>query len=309
MAFSKVAVVLVTLLSFWSYGVLAQLEYLPLQSSLYAKDFVARWNEHNAGAVGDQLQLQLIKNGNFSDGATVSTNTTYFNGYFRASIKLPKGNTAGTVTTFYLSSPGGANSNHSEIDFEFLGNKTDAVTGQIEWHLQTNIFANGIGEREQRITLWFDPSEEYHYYSVIWNHKTVSMYIDEVLIRIFQNYEDEGIAYLNSKPMQVYMSIFDGSHWATRGGLDKIDWSNSPFQVLYTNFILDACQVDPNNVYASPCAHPTHNNWWNHPYFWSLPAERLANMDAIYAERMRYNYCTDYKRFPVPPKECTLPRR
>ena len=85
------------------------------------------------------------------------------------------------------------------------------------------------------------------------------MYIDEVLIRIFQNYEDEGIAYLNSKPMQVYMSIFDGSHWATRGGLDKIDWSNSPFQVLYTNFILDACQVDPNNVYASPCAHPTHS--------------------------------------------------
>lgn len=85
------------------------------------------------------------------------------------------------------------------------------------------------------------------------------MYIDEVLIRIFQNYEDEGVAYLNSKPMLVYMSIFDGSNWATRGGLDKIDWANSPFQVLYSNFILDACQVDPSNVYASPCANPAHS--------------------------------------------------
>lgn len=78
MAFSKVVVVLVTLLSFWSYGVLAQLNYLPLQSSLYAKDFVARWNEHNAGAVGDQLQLQLIKNGNFSDGTTASFSADVF---------------------------------------------------------------------------------------------------------------------------------------------------------------------------------------------------------------------------------------
>lgn len=36
-------------------------------------------------------------------GVTLSTSTYYFNGYFRASILLPKGNTAGTVTTFYVS--------------------------------------------------------------------------------------------------------------------------------------------------------------------------------------------------------------
>jgi len=82
------------------------------------------------------------------------------------------------------------------------------------------------------------------------------MYVDEVLIRIFQNYEDQGLAYLNSKPVQAYVSVFDGSSWATRGGLDKIDWTNSPFKVLYTDFILDACVVDPDNVDASPCANP-----------------------------------------------------
>lgn len=83
------------------------------------------------------------------------------------------------------------------------------------------------------------------------------MYVDEVLIRIFQNYEDQGVPYLRSdKAMQVYMSIFDGSSWATRGGLDKIDWSHSPFNVRYKDIIIDACVVDPASIMASPCARP-----------------------------------------------------
>ncbi|KAF7814291.1 xyloglucan endotransglucosylase/hydrolase protein A-like [Senna tora] len=44
---------------------------------------------------------------------------------------------AGTVTAFYSSSQ---NSEHDEIDF-----------------------------KEQRIYLWFDPSKEYHIYSILWN--------------------------------------------------------------------------------------------------------------------------------------------
>jgi len=62
---------------------------------------------------------------------------------------------------FQLSSQ---NSEHDEIDFEFLGNRT----GQ-PYILQTNVFTGGQGNREQRIYLWFDPTKAYHSYSILWN--------------------------------------------------------------------------------------------------------------------------------------------
>lgn len=87
------------------------------------------------------------------------------------------------------------------------------------------------------------------------------MYVDDVLIRVFQNNEAHGYPYLSKQPMGVYSSIFDASQWATRGGLVQIDFDNAPFLAHYTNFTLDACTVDETaalpNAASQACAAPT----------------------------------------------------
>ena len=107
-------------------------------------------------------------------------------------IKLVEGDSAGTVTAFYvrnkqktlfrsvswdsnlltmfspflqMSSEG---SNHNEFDFEFLGN----TTGE-PYIVQTNVYVNGVGNREQRLNLWFDPTTDFHTYSILWSKRSV----------------------------------------------------------------------------------------------------------------------------------------
>jgi len=58
--------------------------------------------------------------------------------------------------------------NHNEFDFEFLGN----TTGE-PYIVQTNIYVNGVGNREQRLNLWFDPTTEFHTYSILWSKRSV----------------------------------------------------------------------------------------------------------------------------------------
>ena len=125
----------------------------------------------------------------FCLGAGFSSNQMFLFGQIDMQIKLVPGDSAGTVVAYYvcdlflltccvlllyycfswmlwhcvlqLTSD---QPNRDELDFEFLGN----VDGKA-YILQTNVFADGFDNREERINLWFDPTEDFHTYSILWN--------------------------------------------------------------------------------------------------------------------------------------------
>ena len=68
-----------------------------------------------------------------------------------------------------MCSENGAGPERDELDFEFLGNKTGEP-----YLIQTNVYKNGTRGRKMRHMLWFDPTEDYHTYSIQqeleWDH-------------------------------------------------------------------------------------------------------------------------------------------
>ncbi|TQE06160.1 hypothetical protein C1H46_008225, partial [Malus baccata] len=78
----------------------------------------------------------------------------YSSGFFHTRIKIPRNNARVMTIFFYLMSK--ANSSQcDELDFEFLGH----IEGQ-RITLHTNI--KGVGDKEQRINLWFDLAANFH---------------------------------------------------------------------------------------------------------------------------------------------------
>ncbi|KAL5071706.1 hypothetical protein RYX36_022593, partial [Vicia faba] len=88
----------------------------------------------------------------------------YGSGVFSMKIKMPQKDSTAVITTFYLISDGGPT--RDEIDFEFLGGNNERP-----YILHTNIYTNGYGNREQQIHLWFDPTLDFHNYTLLWNEK------------------------------------------------------------------------------------------------------------------------------------------
>ncbi|KAG9146353.1 hypothetical protein Leryth_018406 [Lithospermum erythrorhizon] len=251
----------------------------------FNQDFDITWGD-GRGKIADNGELLTLTLDN-SSGSGFQSKKEYLFCKIDMKIKLVPRNSAGTVTAFFLSSEGPT---HDEIDYEFLGN----LSGE-PYTVHTNVYTQGKGDREQQFHLWFDPRDDFHTYSILWNPQTIVFSIDEVPIREFKNLGQHGVQFPNNQPMKLYSSIWDADQWATRGGLIKTDWSQAPFTSSYKNFNAsnDGCAVGLGNTSCES---------WMSQKLDPFGEEKLKWVKKNY---MIYNYCTDINRFPqgLPP-EC-----
>ncbi|CAB4290772.1 unnamed protein product [Prunus armeniaca] len=262
----------------------------------FNKDFFVTWSPShvNTSADGRTRSMKLDQ----ESGAGFASNQMFLFGQIDMQIKLVPGDSAGTVVAYYLTSD---QPNRDEVDFEFLGN----VAGK-PYIIQTNMFADGLGNREERVNLWFDPTKDFHTYSILWNLHQIVFMVDWVPIRVFRNHADKGVAFPRWQPMSIKTSLWNGDSWATRGGKDKTDWSKGPFIASFRNYKIDACVWNGN---ARFCRAESPTNWWNKKKFSTLTKTQRRLFKWVRKHHMIYDYCQDKQRFQGNlPKECSLPK-
>lgn len=235
---------------------------------------------------GRLLTLSLDK----ISGSGFQSKNEYLFGRFDMQLKLVPGNSAGTVTTFYLSSQGAG---HDEIDFEFLGNSSG-----LPYTVHTNVYSQGKGNKEQQFRLWFDPTSSFHTYSIVWNSQRIIFLVDNIPIRVFNNHEALGVAYPKNQAMRVYASLWNADDWATQGGRVKTDWSMAPFTASYRNFNTNACVWSAATSTSSCGGSKTESV--NNDETWQtqqLNANGRNRIRWVQQKYMIYNYCADANRF------------
>ncbi|KAF3452813.1 hypothetical protein FNV43_RR03246 [Rhamnella rubrinervis] len=262
-------------------------------ASNFNQDFLITWGDGRAKILnnGGLLTLSLDR----ASGSGFQSKNEYLFGKIDMHIKLVPGNSAGTVTAYYLSSKG---STWDEIDFEFLGN----LSGD-PYILHTNVFSQGKGNREQQFYLWFDPTTDFHTYSILWNPRHIIFSVDGTPIRKFKNLESIGVPFPKNQPMRIYSSLWNADDWATRGGLVKTDWTHAPFTASYRNFNANACVWSSGKSSCGSSSTPTNNAWLSQ----ELDAAGEQRLKWVQKNYMIYNYCSDAKRFSQGyPPECNM---
>ncbi|KAL7134395.1 hypothetical protein ABFS83_11G024100 [Erythranthe nasuta] len=264
------------------------------ENGTFYKQFIIAWGEPQASILerGELLQLSLSK----ISGSGFQSRKELLFGKIDMQIKLVPGNSAGTITTYYLSSHG---DQHDEVDFEFLGNSSGNP-----YTVHTNVFAQGKGDREQQFFLWFDPTQDFHTYSILWNPKSIVWYVDNVPIREYKNAERLGVPFPKNQPMRIFSSLWNADAWATQHGRVKTNWTLAPFVASYRNYSVDACFWS-RFTRSSSCSDSDFTT--KNVLKMELDRRSRARMKKVQKDHMVYDYCTDKWRFPKGPgPECKI---
>ncbi|KAK9279889.1 hypothetical protein L1049_013572 [Liquidambar formosana] len=239
----------------------------------------------------DQGQLTIWLDS--TSGSGFKSLKPYRSGYYSADIKLQSGYTAGVITSFYLSNNEDYPGHHDEIDIEFLGTTLDKP-----YTLQTNVYIRGTGDgniigREMKFHLWFDPTQDFHNYAILWSPNEIIFLVDDVPIRRYPRKSD---ATFPSRPMWLYGSIWDASSWATEDGKYKADYSYQPFIGRYKSFKQVGCTTDGPASCRPPSVSPSSSS--------GLSQQQYSAMDWVQKNYLVYDYCSDPKRDHSQIPEC-----
>ncbi|CAM8967169.1 unnamed protein product [Rhodiola kirilowii] len=247
------------------------------------------WGSNHMNTDQTSLTIWLDKN----SGSGFKSHDMYRSGYFGASMKLQPGYTAGVITSLYLSNNQDFPGHHDEIDIEFLG-----TTAGKPYTLQTNVYMRGSGDgrivgREMQFHLWFDPTQDFHDYAILWSPNEIIFFVDDVPIRRYPRKVDSTYP---QRPMYLYGSIWDASSWATEDGKYKADYKYQPFVGRYRNFKLSGCTTNGPSSCHAPSVSPSGSS--------GLSRQQISAMLWAHKNHMVYNYCSDPKRDHSQLPEC-----
>jgi beta-glucanase (GH16 family) len=167
--------------------------------------FDCTFAEDNVTHINGKLKLEITEDGAGSYScAEYQSLGEYGYGTYSARIKAASG--PGVVTGFFVYTGDWGQSNHHEIDFEFLGKKP--------WKVQLNYFVAGIGRHETKIDLGFDASAGYHTYTFKWSSSQMKWLVDGTLVHTVST------APMPSPPAKLMVNLWNGDTSAP----DIEDW-------------------------------------------------------------------------------------
>ncbi|XP_066324822.1 probable xyloglucan endotransglucosylase/hydrolase protein 30 [Miscanthus floridulus] len=295
------AVALLVVVLFAAAAAVSALPAINVMTMAFEDGYAPLFGHGNILRSADHRTVSLLLDR--STGSGFISSSMYQHGFFSASIKLPSDYTAGVVVAFYASNGDVFEKRHDELDFEFLGN----IRGK-PWRVQTNVYGNGsVGRgREERYVLPFDPTTEFHRYSILWTPAAVAFYVDDVPVREVRRSDAMGGDF-PTKPMSVYATVWDASTWATAGGRYRVNYRYGPFVASFTDLALLGCRVDgpiQQVPAAGRCAAAEEKLRASDVAV--MTVEKQQAMRRFRERNMVYSYCYDTLRYPAAFPECDI---
>lgn len=123
-------------------------------------------------------------------------------------------------------------------------------------------------------------------------------YVDNIPIRVFKNNTRVGVGY-PTQGMMIEGTLWNGQGWASNGR--PINWREGPFKAIYEGFKIEGCPSGGPTI-SNECGASKY--WWNGEKYRQLDPKQQRTYERVRRKYVKYDYCSDWRRYPKPPLEC-----